>query len=307
MTGPVGRLASALDLERLEDDLFRSATDHFEGGHDRVYGGQVAAQALVAAGRTVARGAVHSLHSYFLRPGDLAAPIVFAVDRIRNGRSFTTRRVVAIQHGEAIFNLQCSFHVDEAGPDHAERPPSVPPPEELDDAAALAPAADQRGLRPELMSVIDLRYVSEVPWRREAPGVAQRLWVRVDEPLADDQLLQAAAMAFLSDLSLIDATLQPLGLSFTMPGFAGASLDHCMWFHRPAHADEWLLYDQHSPSATHARGLALGSLFTRAGDLAVSVAQEGLIRYRSSEMAAGGSEGAAAGRLPAPPRHGVEG
>jgi acyl-CoA thioesterase-2 len=273
-------LAALLDLERLEDDLFRSATDHVEGGRDRVFGGQVAAQALVAAGRTVTQGAVHSLHSYFLRPGDLAVPIVFAVDRIRNGRSFTTRRVVAVQHGEAIFNLQCSFHVDEPGPEHGLPAPAVPAPDEIADAAASSPGAGNRRAPAGLLGTVELRYVTEVPWQRNAPGTAQRVWLRAAEALPDDALLHAAAITFASDFSLLDAALQPHGLSTSTDGFTGASLDHCMWFHRPARADEWLLYDQHSPSATHARGLAIGSLYTRAGELVVTVAQEGLLRFR---------------------------
>jgi acyl-CoA thioesterase-2 len=277
-------MASLLDLERVEDDLFRSATGHVEGGHDRVYGGQVAAQALVAAGRTVTLGSVHSLHSYFLRPGDLAAPIVFAVDRIRNGRSFTTRRVVAVQHGEAIFNLQCSFHKDEPGPDHEAPAPQVAPPEALADAAGIAPDEGHRAPPAGLLEAIELRYVTEVPWRRRSAGRAQQMWVRVRERLPDDPLLHAAAIAFASDMSLVDSALQPHALSASTTGFAGASLDHCMWFHRPARADDWLLYDQQSPSATHARGLAVGSLFDRAGDLAVTVVQEGLIRFRRRDL-----------------------
>ncbi|HTW99125.1 MAG TPA: acyl-CoA thioesterase II [Acidimicrobiales bacterium] len=280
MEEQIGQLASLLDLERIEDNLFRSSLPHAGEGMVRVFGGQVAAQALIAAGRTVDQGSVHSLHSYFLRPGDLSVPIVFDVDRIRNGRSFTTRRVVAVQHGEAIFNLQCSFHLGEGGPDHATEAPAVPQPEDLPDAAAARPSAGHQQPPSTLQGSVEVRYATEVPWQRGEAARAQRLWLRVKEPLPADPLVHAAAIAFVSDLSLIDATLQPHGLSVSDTGFTGASLDHCMWFHRPARADEWLLYDQHSPSATGGRGLAVGSLFSSTGQLAVTVAQEGLIRFR---------------------------
>jgi acyl-CoA thioesterase-2 len=285
----VGGLAALLDLERIEDDLFRTSSPHVGGGLARVFGGQVAAQALVAAGRTVERGAVHSLHSYFLRPGDLGAPIVFDVDRIRNGRSFATRRVVAIQHGEAIFNLQCSFHAGEEGPDHAAAAPPVPGPEQLIDAAERIPTPGHRLPGDALLAAVELRFVTEVPWQRSEPADAQRLWLRATGALGDDPLVHAAAITFASDSTLLDASLQPHGLSTATEGFAGASLDHCMWFHREARADEWLLYAEQSPSAHGGRGLAIGSLYTRAGQLAVTVAQEGLIRYRS------GTGGAARG------------
>ena len=279
MSEGFGSLETLLDLEQIEEHIFRSSPPHVRGGTDRVYGGQVAAQSLLAAGRTVAEGAVHSLHSYFLRPGDLSVPIVFEVDRIRNGRSFTTRRVVAIQHGEAIFNLQCSFHRAEPGLEHADAMPEVPPPEELPDAAAIALEGQRMPLSTRPDSGLQLRFVTELPWERQAPGVRQQLWLRAASRLGDDPLVHAVALTFASDLTLLDAAAQRHGRSVSDPDFAGASLDHCMWFHRPARADEWLLYDQRSPAAGGARGLNIGSIYRRDGVLAVTVVQEGLLRF----------------------------
>ena len=257
MTKALDRLVDLLDLEPIEVNLFRGLSP--KDSRQRVFGGQVAGQALVAAGRTVGPDRrVHSLHAYFLRPGDPAVPIVYEVDRIRDGRSFTTRRVVAIQHGEAIFNLAASFHVDEPGFEHHSLMPHVPPPESL----SATTAADDRP--------IDVRPV---------PG-GSRAWIRADGDLpGDDPLLHACVVAYASDLTLLDTTLSVHGLSIgDHPGVMLASLDHAMWFHRPFRADDWLLYDQDSPAAAGARGLARGSIYTRAGDLVVSVVQEGLVR-----------------------------
>ncbi len=260
MTGALDDLVGILDLERIEVNLFRGVSP--KDDRQRVFGGQVAGQALVAAGRTVEQGTVHSLHAYFLRPGDPAAPIVYDVDRIRDGRSFTTRRVVAIQHGQAIFNLSASFQVDEAGFEHQAPMPDCPEPE------ALPPAG--RPDRP-----IDMRRVPG----DDRSGRA-RVWFRADGRLPSDELLlHACVVAYASDLTLLDTMLSRHGLSVgDAPGVMFASLDHAMWFHRRFRADDWLLYDQDSPVAAGARGFARGSIFTRSGTLVVSVVQEGLVR-----------------------------
>jgi acyl-CoA thioesterase-2 len=235
----------------------------------------------MAAGRTVARGRAHSLHTYFLRPGDPNAPILYEVDRIRDGRSFTTRRVVAIQHGEAILNMATSFHVDEEGPlVHQVPMPEVPPPEELTPLSErLEPFRDQLAdwfARPH---PIDQRHVGELPWMaHEIREPVQRLWIRADGTLGDDPLLHACVAVYASDMSLFDTMLAPHDVQWDATEFMGASLDHCMWFHRPFRADEWLLYDMDSPNAYGARGLARGFLFAREGTLVVSMVQEGLMR-----------------------------
>ena len=207
-------LVNLLDLEPIEVNIFRGIQPDEE--RQRVFGGQVASQALMAAGRTVEHGTVHSLHSYFLRPGDPTVPILYEVDRIRDGRSFTTRRVVAIQNGRAIFNLSCSFHTE--------------------------------------------------------------LWIKADGELPDDPLLHACVATYASDMSLFDTILAPHAIRWDDPNFMGASLDHCMWFHRTFRADEWLLYDTDSPTAHGARGLARGFLYDQQGRLVVSMVQEGLAR-----------------------------
>jgi acyl-CoA thioesterase-2 len=273
-------LVAILDIEPIEVNIFRGV------GPDerrlRIFGGQVAAQSLMAAGRTVERGRVHSLHAYFLRPGDPNTPILYEVDRIRDGRSFTTRRVVAIQHGEAIFNLATSFHVDEEGALVHQMPmPDVEPPEQLEPLSErLEPFRDQLAdwfARPH---PIDQRHVGELPWvAHESREPVQRLWIRADGKLSDDPLLHACVAVYASDMSLFDTMLAPHDVRWEGAEFMGASLDHCMWFHRPFRADEWLLYDMDSPNAYGARGLARGFLFARDGTLAMSVVQEGLMRF----------------------------
>ena len=246
----------------------------------RVFGGQVAAQSLMAAGRTVETGRPHSLHAYFLRPGDPSVPILYEVDRIRDGRSFTTRRVVAIQHGRAIFHLSASFHVDEPGLTHQFPMPDVPQPEELDSMETrLEPYREALTDWFAKPHPIDQRHIGELPFSRKASKEPiQRLWIRADGTLPDDPLLHACIATYASDMSLFDTMLAPHEVSWDDADFMGASLDHCMWFHRPFRADEWLLYDMDSPTAYGARGLARGFLFTRSGDLAVSMVQEGLMR-----------------------------
>ncbi|WP_354528470.1 acyl-CoA thioesterase II [Nakamurella sp. UYEF19] len=274
-------LLTLLDLERLEDNLFRGVSP--EQSTMRVFGGQVAAQALTAAGRTVSPDRrVHSLHAYFLRPGDPAVPIVFEVDRTRDGSSFTTRRVVAIQHGKAIFTLSGSFQLAQDGPDHGDPMPEVPAPESLPTfaervAAASAPLAVMNRIpRP-----FDTRYVNEPPWHFGAqPQAAARnqVWFKSLSALPDDQLLHVCMLAYLSDLTLLDSILTTHGLGGTWSTLKLASLDHAMWFHRPIRVDDWVLYDTHSPSASGSRGLAMGHFFAADGAMLATVVQEGLVR-----------------------------
>jgi acyl-CoA thioesterase-2 len=241
---------------------------------------------LIAAGRTVEHGRVHSLHSYFLRPGDPQVPILYEVDRVRDGRSFTTRRVVAIQHGRAIFNLSASFHDLEVGLDHQFPMPDVPDPETLAPLfERLEPWRDELVEWFEKPHPIDQRHIGDLPWHREGAGEPyQRLWIRADGDLPDDPLLHAAIVTYASDMSLFDTILSPHDVRWEDVDFMGASLDHCMWFHRPFRADEWLLYDTDSPIAAAGRGLARGFLFDRSGRLCVSIVQEGLARTRDPAL-----------------------
>jgi acyl-CoA thioesterase II len=280
MQPALDELIALLDLEPIEVNIFRGTSPDVDA--QRVFGGQVAGQALVAAARTVeADRLVHSLHAYFLRPGDPSVPILYEVDRIRDGRSFTTRRVVAIQHGRAIFNLQCSFHVDEEGFDHEDpMPGDLAEPESLPDfKERWAEWADALGEWYERDRPIDTRNLDWEPLDRKNPlPPHQRIWMRADGRLPDDPVLHACVVTYASDMSLLDTTLLPHAVGAVEKDLVMASLDHAMWFHRPFRADEWLLYDQESPSASGARGLARGSIFTHDGHLAVTVVQEGLIR-----------------------------
>jgi acyl-CoA thioesterase-2 len=251
----------------------------------RVFGGQVAGQALVAAARTVEMDRdVHSLHAYFLRPGDPTVPILYEVDRIRDGRSFATRRVVAIQHGRPIFNLSASFHVAEAGYDHASPvPEGLPDPEDLPDFLTrwepIVGQTEEGRSWLDRPRPIDMRYVDGLPSAQRAPlPPRNRVWIRADGALPDDPVLHTCVVTYASDMTLLDTTLFPHGRSFVENDVMMASLDHAMWFHRPFRADEWLLYDQDTPSASSGRGLARGLFFDRSGALVASVVQEGLIR-----------------------------
>ncbi len=278
MSQALDLLVDLLDLETIEVNTYRGR--HPQEERQRTFGGQVAAQALMAAGRTVERGRVHSLHSYFLRPGNPKMPILYEVDRIRDGHSFTTRRVVAIQQGRAIYNMQASFHTDESSIEHQFVMPEVPSPE------SIAPLAERvRGASGEIdewfkrQHPIDQRFIGELPWsplRNREPR--QQIWIRADGTLPDDALLHACVVTYASDMSLFDAILAPHQIRWDDDSFMGASLDHCMWFHRDLRADEWLLYDTDSPSAPGGRGLARGSLYNQAGQLVVSMVQEGLTR-----------------------------
>ena len=277
-------LVELLDLETIDLNLFRGRQP--DTSLQRVFGGQVAAQALVAASRTVdERVEIHSMHSYFLRPGDTAVPIVYDVDRVRDGRSFATRRVLARQHGRPIYALTASFHVHEDGFEHQDRMPQVPSPEDSDDAASLMlEDSDRRKQWEREWSVLELRRAADsLPGGLFAGGEqVSRVayWIRVTPTLPDDVLVHRAALTYVSDMTLLGATLVLHGEHPTSATMQAASLDHTVWFHRPHRADEWLLYDQTSPSAVGARGLAFGKLFTQDGRLVASVAQEGLIRPR---------------------------
>jgi acyl-CoA thioesterase II len=275
-------LVGILDLEELEVNIFRGRSP--QEMRQRVFGGQVAGQALVAAGRTVERGVVHSLHAYFLRPGDPSTPILYQVDRIRDGRTFTTRRVVAIQHGQAIFHLSASFQPEEAGPEHQIAMPEAPDPEGLPTfaewvAPSLGSVPDEVRRWLTRDRPIDVRPVAPVdPFRPTPRPPRQLVWIRANGRLPDSLLLHQCVVAYASDLSLLDTAALPHAIAWNDGRYVIASLDHAMWFHRTFRADDWLLYAQESPSAHGARGFTTGDLYTRDGTLVVSVAQEGLMR-----------------------------
>jgi acyl-CoA thioesterase II len=281
-------LIDLLDLEPIEINIFRGTSPAER--RQRVFGGQVAGQALVAAARTVEHDRrVHSLHAYFLRPGDPSVPILYEVDRIRDGRSFTTRRVVAIQHGKAIFNLSASFQVHEEGFEHSfPMPEGITPPEQLPDRRARwEPFAEELGDDlDELLSrpqAIDTRTADWSPTdRRKSLPPHQHVWLRADGELPDDPLLHTIVLTYASDMTLLDTALLPHGGSWFDPTLFMASLDHAMWFHRPFRADQWLLYSQDTPTATGGRGLTRGLVYTQEGTLVASVVQEGLIRVARS-------------------------
>ncbi len=288
MPDAIENLLGTLDLEPLEHNLFRGRSPQV--GWQRVFGGQVIGQALSAATRTVeADRKVHSLHAYFLRPGDPGLPIVYEVDRIRDGKSFATRRVVAIQHGHAIFSMSASFQVEEQGLDHQMAGPDVPPPE------ALIPEDELKRLYMESASEPMKAY-----WRRERPieirpvslrhylgreklEPVQHVWFRATGPLPDDPAVHQAVLAYASDMMLLDTSLYPHGRSLFDRDLQVASLDHALWFHRPFRADDWLLYSQDSPTASGGRGFNRGAIFSRDGVHVASVAQEGLIRVWAEE------------------------
>ena len=251
--------------------------------HGRVYGGQVLAQCVVAATRTMADDRhIHSLHGYFLRPGDIDLPITFSVDRLRDGRSFSTRRVQAFQKGEPIFSMIASFQTLDDGLDHQlEMPADLPDPESLPSAADMVGAVDHpRAQFWAKARPFDMRHVdSPIYFSVEGAHVAhQAVWIKALAPLPDDQALHTAALAYGSDYTILESIYRRHGIAWSHPGLSSASLDHAMWFHRPARVDEWLLYVQESPSAQGGRGLALGRIYTRDGMLVATVAQEGMVR-----------------------------
>ncbi|EHK58440.1 acyl-CoA thioesterase II [Allomesorhizobium alhagi] len=286
MSAAMQELLSILDLEKLEHNLYRGRSPKLDW--QRVFGGQTIAQALVAAQRTVNPDRhVHSLHGYFMRPGDTKVPIIYEVDRIRDGGSFTTRRVVAIQHGHAIFSLEASFQGEEHGLEH-----QVPMPLDV-------PAPDTLMTQQELIG----KYGDAVPegikryWERERPidmkpvmlkhytsreklAPEQNIWIRTAGPVPADRATQAAVLAYLSDMTLLDTSTFAHGRAVFDPDIQAASLDHAMWFHRPHRLDDWILYTQDSPSSQGSRGFTRGALYGRDGTLIASVAQEGLIRLR---------------------------
>jgi acyl-CoA thioesterase II len=279
-------LLGLLDLEELEQNIFRGTNRSIGSG--RVFGGQVLAQALVAAGRTVPDGRrAHSLHGYFILPGDVESPIVYFVDRLRDGKSFATRRVTAIQHGAAIFNMAASFQVEEEGVEHqAEGMPTVPPPEELPSELELTRRIADR-IPERLRGIytqdrpIEVRPVDPVDPFNPGPGPPYKhAWLRAVGRMDDEALPNQSVLAYASDYGLLGAALLPHALSFQMPKLQAATLDHALWFHRRFRMDEWLLYTMDSPVAAGARGFTRGSFFTRDGVLVASVAQEGLLRVR---------------------------
>jgi acyl-CoA thioesterase-2 len=286
MSAALQELLAILDLEQLEHNLYRGRSPELDW--QRVFGGQTIAQALVAAQRTVAADRhVHSLHGYFMRPGDTKVPILYQVDRIRDGGSFATRRVVAVQHGQAIFSLEASFQVDEDGLEH-----QIPMPLDVPDLDTLGTQQDlivkfgdavPQGIRrywerdrPVDMKPIMLKHYTS----REKLDPRQNIWIRTTGPVPQDRATQAAVLAYLSDMTLLDTSTFAHGRAVFDQDIQAASLDHAMWFHRPHPIDDWLLYTQDSPSTSGARGFTRGALYARDGTLIASVAQEGLIRLR---------------------------
>jgi acyl-CoA thioesterase-2 len=286
MSKSLDAVVELLDLEQIETDIFRGRSPVGER-RQRIFGGQVAGQALVAAGRTAPPDRpVHSLHAYFIRPGDPSVPLVYLVERVRDGRSFTTRRVTVVQHGKTIFTLSASFQVPEpSGFEHFAAMPPAPAPDEVEPTSVrlrrlFGPAAEDYTRD----SPIEMRHVGPLSVEVERdPSLASPenlVWLKADGELPDDPLLHVCLMTYASDMTLLDTVLQTHGVSWTEGLIAGASLDHAMWFHRPFRADQWLLYAQDSPSATGGRGLARGEVYTESGELVVSVVQEGLLRRR---------------------------
>lgn len=275
-------LLKHLTLERLEENLYRG--DSRDIGSPNVYGGQVLGQALFAANQTVEGRQAHSLHAYFLRPGDKKAPVVYEVDRIRDGKSYTTRRVVAIQRGKPIFNMSASFKISEEGLEHQCTMPEVPGPEGLPNITelgkqALADIPEKLRRFMQWQRPIELRPVQPShPLNPEPAPPMRDIWLRAVGTLPDDPAMHKVILAYASDYSLLGTALLPHGLTFTQGAIRAASLDHAMWFHRDFRMDEWLLYSMDSPNMSHGRGFSRGNLFTREGRLVASVAQEGMIR-----------------------------
>ena len=287
MSSAVQTMLDVLNIEQLEVNLFRgrSPQDRWQ----RVFGGQVIGQALVAATRTVEGRPPHSLHAYFLIGGDPKVPIIYEVDRIRDGKSFTTRRVVAIQHGQAIFTLMVSFHNDEPGLEHQVAMPEVLPPEDLPSEAQI-----RATVLPSMPEAVRRYYTSERPIELRPVEYGRYLgkkiedgrfhvWIRATGRLPDEPAIHQCVLAYASDMTLLDSALTPHGRSVFEKTIMAASLDHALWLHRPFRADDWLLYAQDSPSAHGGRGFARGLIFARDGTLVASVAQEGLVRPRRSE------------------------
>jgi acyl-CoA thioesterase-2 len=285
MSSAIDDLLTILDLEPLDVNLFRGRSP--QNGWQRVYGGQVIGQALVAAVRTVEPSRLaHSLHAYFLLPGDPKIPIIYDVDRMRDGKSFTTRRVTARQHGHPIFSMLVSFHAHEEGLTHQAQMPDVPPPDELPSEKEV-----RSSILPTLPEAVRRYYERERPIEmrpvefdrytgKRYPDGRFHVWIKINGRLPDDLPLHQCALAYASDMTLLDAALTPHGRTLFEKDFMAASLDHALWLHRPFRADDWLLYAQDTPSLQGSRGFARGLIFTRDGKLVASVAQEGLVRLR---------------------------
>ena len=289
MPSAIENLLAVLDLEPLEVNLFRGRSPQVTW--QRVFGGQVVGQALVAACRTVnvAERPPHSLHAYFLLAGDPKVPIIYEVDRIRDGKSFTTRRVIAIQHGQAIFSMAVSFHRDEPGMSHQAKMPDVPKPEALPSEAEI-----KERVLPQMPEPVRRYYERERPIElrpveygrylgQTSPEGRFHVWIRATGRLPDEPAIHQCVLAYASDMTLLDSALIPHGRSVFDKTIMAASLDHALWLHRPFRADEWLLYAQDSPSLAGARGFSRGLIFAREGTLVASVAQEGLLRERRAE------------------------
>jgi acyl-CoA thioesterase-2 len=284
-------LAETLQLERIEVNLFRGVTS--DNGPGRIFGGQVIGQSLLAAYETVEDRICHSLHCYFIRPGDPTVPIVFEVDRSRDGGSFTTRRVIAIQHGQQIFNLAASFMAPQDGFDHQAEMPASTPWNELPDeaemqAAALAQMKDMPQEAKRWMSrprPIEMRSADARSYFRDGgpKEPESQSWIRCRDPIGDDQHMHQVILAYASDMNLLSTAMRPHGVHWQTPGFQSASLDHAMWFHKPVNFNNWHLYAQDSPSASGGRGFIRGSIYAEDGTLVASVAQEGLIRMRPAK------------------------
>jgi acyl-CoA thioesterase-2 len=277
-------LVETLQLERLEVNLFRGSTPDDRPG--RIFGGQVIAQSLLAAYETVEDRVCHSLHCYFIRPGDPTHPIVFEVDRSRDGGSFTTRRVIAVQHGQQIFNLAASFQVAEDGFDHQAPMPKAPSWRDLPDERAVRKALMEKN--PEAFKgwmdrhqPIEMRSEdARTYFQGGASDPVSQSWMRCRDPIGDDFRMHQVILAYASDMNLLSTSMRPHGVHWQTPGFQSASLDHAMWFHRPTNFEHWHLYDQDSPSASGGRGFIRGSIYAEDGTLVASVVQEGLIRMR---------------------------
>jgi acyl-CoA thioesterase II len=288
MQSNVQALIETLDLEELELNLFRGTQPAEK--RQRVFGGQVAGQALVAAGRTVEDRELHSLQAYFLRPGDPSIPILYQVERTRDGRSFTTRRVTAIQHGRPIFTLSASFHVAEETYEHQKTMPDVPPPEDLPDwldqlreiFAARDDVSEEARTWTTRPRAIESRHVELLDHFGGKQSPTANIWIRADGKLPDDPLLHQCVVAYASDMTLLDTAARPHPFGLLDGSTEMASLDHAMWFHRPLRADEWLLYSQESPSMSGSRGFTMGHFYRRDGTLVASVVQEGLFRLRQA-------------------------
>ncbi len=275
MQAEVDALIELLDLESIEEDIFRGVSPQED--RQRVFGGQVAGQALVAATRTVEDRSVHSLQAYFIRPGDVSAPLVYLVERVRDGRSFTTRRVTAIQHGQPIFTMSASFHKQEEGFERQTNlPAGIPDPEELEPHVWPGFPVDDQG---RMVRPIELRYVTGSPAERgQSREPHLQVWLRATGTLPKDPVLHTCMFTYASDMTVLDTATKALPVQGNEIDIQAASLDHAMWFHRPLRMDDWIFLDQVSHSASNARGLAWGTAWNRTGELVASVVQEGLIR-----------------------------